>query len=140
MTQKQVHVALGVLCCKKGESVRVLITQRPHDTVLGSSWEFPGGKVETGETPKQAVVRELLEEIGVHVAPIASLSVVEHVYEHAHVHLHPWLCKHLSGDLQDLEVIAHRWVDLAELSQIEFPPANDALLTELQSYDFEVFF
>ena len=140
MAQKQLHVALGILCCKKSESVRVLITQRPHDTVLGGSWEFPGGKIEANESPRQAVSRELLEEIGIEVEPITALSVIEHVYEHAHVYLHPWLCKQLNGEPQNLEVIAHRWVGLEELLQIEFPSANNALVAELQCYDFKAIF
>jgi 8-oxo-dGTP diphosphatase len=137
MTQKQVHVALGIVCCKIGQSVRVLITRRPHDTVLGGAWEFPGGKIESGENPMQAVVRELAEEVGIQIEPVKELTVVEHIYEHAHVHLHPWLCRHGGGEPKNLQIMDHQWVEIFRLSEVTFPPANTPILTELLEHDFD---
>ena len=139
MAQKQVHVALGIVCCKIGQSVQVLITRRPHDTVLGGAWEFPGGKIEPGETPSQAVVRELMEEVGIQVEPVKDLTVVEHTYEHAHVHLHPWLCRNVNGDPKNMQVLDHKWVVLEKLIDVTFPPANALILAELLAEDFTNF-
>lgn len=136
MTQKSVHVALGIVCCKNGQTVQVLVTRRPEDTVLGGSWEFPGGKVEPGETPANAVVRELAEEVGLQVKPVKSLTTVDYVYEHARVHLHPWLCRQTGGQLKNLQVTDHQWVDISAISQVTLPPANDPILAELARVDW----
>ena len=131
-----VHVALGLVCCKKLQTTQILVTRRPDNTVLGGFWEFPGGKIEAGESPDLAVVRELKEEVGLQVKPTHALSVVEHVYDHAHVHLHPWLCRRVSGDVENLQVSEHKWVNVDAVSQINFPEANGPILSQLQAYDF----
>ncbi len=136
MTKKQVHVALGLVCCKKSQTSQILVTRRPDNTVLGGYWEFPGGKIEVGESPQQALTRELKEEVGLQVKPEHALSVVEHVYDHAHVHLHPWLCRHVSGDVENLQVSDHQWVNVESLQQINFPQANAPILRQLQTFDF----
>lgn len=115
------------------------MTRRPGEIVLGGSWEFPGGKIETGETPQQAVMREILEEVGIHVQPVASLTTVEHTYDHAHVHLHPWLCRHVSAEPKNLQVSDHQWVTIDKLAAITFPPANGPILDALTNYDFLTF-
>lgn len=136
MTQKQLHVALGIVCCKKANLIQILITRRPCDTVLGGVWEFPGGKIEAGESPQQAVIRELAEEVGIEVQPVAALTVIEHVYDHAHVHLHPWLCHHVNGQVLNLQVSDHQWITLSNIDQITFPPANEPILETLKNFDF----
>lgn len=139
MTRKQVHVALGIVCCKKSDSICLLITRRPGDSVLGGYWEFPGGKVEAGETPRQAAIRELSEEIGIQVEPVKSLTVVEHLYDHAHVHLHPWLCRWVDGEVKNLQVMEHQWVTLDKLPTVRFPPANGAIVEQLLQIDYADF-
>ena len=82
---KVVDVAVGVLIREDG---RVLLASRPEGNPWAGYWEFPGGKLEDGETVHQALVRELDEELGVRLADSFPLFVNEHRYEHAHVRLH----------------------------------------------------
>jgi 8-oxo-dGTP diphosphatase len=135
-----VDVALGILLepnlPKLGISRRVLITQRRREAVYGGWWEFPGGKIEPGETPEQAVVRELYEEIGVDATPIHRLTCRTHVYEHAAVRLHPLVCVLASGSSRPraIEVAGCRWLSVDELDRDSFLPANAPVLTELAAY------
>lgn len=117
------------------EHVRVLITRRRAEQVLGDYWELPGGKLEADESPEQAVVRELREEVGIEVRPIAPLPCVEHAYEHATVRLLPFVCRRVQGVARPIDVAAVRWVAPGELGAYHFPAASlpviDALLAGL---------
>ncbi|MCG8400355.1 MAG: 8-oxo-dGTP diphosphatase MutT [Firmicutes bacterium] len=118
----------------QADPVRVLITRRPAGTVYADYWEFPGGKVETGETIEQAVVRELAEELDIEVEPVAALEVVEHVYPHGHVVLHPRVCRLVAGEPRNLGVVEHCWVGVGELEESRFPEANDELIAGLRAW------
>ena len=109
----------------------ILITQRKAEQVLGGYWELPGGKVEPDETPRDAVVRELLEETGMHVQPIAALPTTQHHYDHAHVRLIPFICEHTAGKPQPLQVDQVRWVTPQQLADYDFPLASLPVLAEL---------
>lgn len=134
--QKQIHVALGIVCCKNNQSVKILVTRRPDDVPLGGLWEFPGGKVHAGESVKNAVKRELAEEVGIKVEPVIALCKVEHVYEHGHVHLHAWLCQQVGGEVNNLQVSDSKWVTVEKMNTLVFPPANKGLLAQLIAIDF----
>jgi len=134
--QKQIHVALGIVCYKNGQSVQILVTRRPDDAPLGGLWEFPGGKVHKGELPQNAVKRELAEEVGIQVQPVIALCEVQHVYEHAHVHLHAWLCQQVGGDVENIQVSDSKWVKLEKVNTVTFPPANEDIVRQLMSIDF----
>ena len=110
---------------------RILITQRKAEQVLGGYWEFPGGKLEPNESPADAVVRELREEVGIEVAPVDTLDTVDHQYEHAHVRLIPFICKHLAGTPAPLHVDEVRWVTPDTLADHAFPDASLPILAEL---------
>lgn len=111
----------------------MLITRRPDGAVLGGYWEFPGGKLEPGETPEQALVREFEEELGVGVRVGRRLAVIEQRYAHGVVRLHAFTCRRVSGQLRDLGVSEHRWIGAGELSGYVFPPANRGLLDWLSA-------
>jgi A/G-specific adenine glycosylase len=121
-------VAVGVLVRHDPVGPEVLIARRPHDTVLPGLWELPGGKVEPGESVEQCVAREFREELGVEVEVGQPLPVIEHTYDHATVRLHPYFCRHKSGEPRNLAVTEHRWVRPLELDSYEFPAANASLL------------
>jgi len=109
----------------------VLVTERPGNTVFGGCLEFPGGKVEPGESVPAAAARELWEELGVRVEPRAELAVVEHRYDHATVRLHAWWCE-ATSPLPDADHPDHparpRWLPLMGLPLERFPEANRDLV------------
>lgn len=131
-TPKIVQVAIAIVVEQAGE--RVLICRRKADTVLGGLWEFPGGKLEPGETPEQAAIREVREELGIDVEPTGSLDPITHAYPHATVTLSPILCSHISGEPQAVDCAEWRWVERADLTQYAFPDANAPLLGRLAAH------
>jgi A/G-specific adenine glycosylase len=107
---------------------RVLIDRRREEAMLGGLWEFPGGKVEPGETIPRAVRREVREEVGIDVRPLESLATVEHAYTHFRITLHAWRCEYLGGRTRAIGCSEARWVRPGELRQFAFPRANHAIL------------
>jgi len=107
-----VRVAAGVL---RDDSGRVLIAQRPDGKHAAGFWEFPGGKIQSGESPLQALCRELAEEIGIVVAAAAPLMSFRHDYPERVVELHVFEVSRYSGEARGLEGQALRWVAVDEL-------------------------
>lgn len=110
---------------------RLLITQRRAGDPLGGLWEFPGGKLETGETAVEGLARELREELGVEVRVGARLAVVEHRYPERSVRLQFFRCTLLRGEPQPIGCAATAWITAAELRHYEFPAADAQLLVQL---------
>jgi 8-oxo-dGTP diphosphatase len=106
-----------------------LIGQRPTGVALAGLWEFPGGKVEAGETPEQAAARECREETGLEVEVGAAYPSVVHTYDHARVQLAFFACR-----TKDPITTPHppfRWASAAQLATLSFPPANTGLIALL---------
>ena len=131
---KIIQVAIGVLVRERDGCTEVLVTKRPTDTELGGYWEFPGGKIHADESPEACVVREFLEEVGVSIRVGRALPLIEHTYDYGTVRLHPFLCADGDCQVRHLEVVDHRWVDAAELTSVDFPPANTDLVRSIQSF------
>ena len=112
---------------------RLLITQRRPDDHLPNLWEFPGGKVEHGETFLSCLIREIREELGVRVKVGSALAKVDHAYSHFKITLHAHTCQYLSGLPQTLGCRAWRWVKPKELFNFAFPAANQPLLRMLNN-------
>ena len=110
-----------------------LIGLRPDGVPLAGYWEFPGGKVQDGELPEQAAVRECLEEAGLEVRVTGSYLPADHDYDYARVRLLFFACA--SGKQRRPLPRRFRWVPASELSHYRFPPANAALLGQLASAD-----
>jgi 8-oxo-dGTP diphosphatase len=104
---------------------RYLITQRPPRASLPLLWEFPGGRVEQGETDQAALARELVEDLGVTVEVGDRVIHVEHAYEAYDVDFCVYRCRLLSGEVRHGRVHDHRWVKPDELDGYEFPPADE---------------
>jgi len=111
----------------------ILVQQRPEGKAMSGLWEFPGGKVEAGETPQAALVRELYEELGItvsqtalHPAAFASEPIGEQ-----HLILLLFTCDEWSGSVQNLEASALKWLPVGELRQLPMPPADGPLVDQL---------
>ncbi len=112
---------------------RLLIARRPADKHLGGLWEFPGGKLEAGESFQACLRRELREELGIEVKVGALLAAVEHDYPERTVRIHFYRCTLVSGTPAPLECAVAEWVAPSMLGEYAFPPADTALLAEIQS-------
>ena len=113
---------------------RVLLAERPEGKIFAGYWEFPGGKIETGETPEAALVRELDEELGVDTKDscLAPLGFVSHPYDTHHMVLLLYVGRKWSGRLQPKEGGQLKWVAPARLRDFEMPPANNELISVIQ--------
>lgn len=110
----------------------LLIARRPPEGLLGDLWEFPGGKVEAGETPREAVRRELREEMEIEVRVGDPVARVEHAYSHLRVTLHAYHAWHRSGSIRARAATAWRWVRPARLPEFAFPAANHRIIESLR--------
>jgi len=127
---KQVHVAVGVIVV----SGEVFLTKRHEHVHLGGKWEFPGGKVEKDETVAQALSRELNEEISIDVLSCTPLIEIAHDYGDKQVLLEVFLVDNFQGEPTAQEGQQQGWFSLSELSTIDFPEANIAIVDKLKSY------
>jgi A/G-specific adenine glycosylase len=111
---------------------RILIDRRHADGLLGGLWEFPGGKVERGETPAAAVVREVREEVGIDVEVVAPLIVVRHAYTHFRITLRAFECRYVGGRTRAIGCAETKWVRPGELDGYAFPKANQRIIAALR--------
>ncbi len=131
--KKVPHHQIVVGICRN-ESGRLLIALRPEDKMLGGLWEFPGGKVEPGEQHKQALERELKEELGVETVTGAKLTEIKHAYSHFKITLHAYLSSITKGEPKAKASRELRWIRPDELQDYPFPRANRKLTEILQTY------
>jgi 8-oxo-dGTP diphosphatase len=108
-----------------------LITQRPPTATLPLLWEFPGGRVEPGETDQAALARELQEEMAISVEVGGRVIHVEHAYEGYDIDFCVYRCRLTQGPIQHLRVHDHRWVAPQELDDYEFPAADEKTIAKL---------
>ena len=113
---------------------RVLLAQRPDGKAMGGLWEFPGGKVEAGETPEAALIRELREELAIETASscLAPLTFVSHGYDDFHLLMPLFACRRWQGQPQAIEHQALRWVRPMRLGDYLMPPADVPLVAMLR--------
>ena len=117
---------IPVVCALIAREGRVLLAQRPADKHLPLKWEFPGGKVESGESPAAAIVREIREELGCDVAITQALPRFRHDYQTVIIEMIPFICAltQSSPALHPHEHIALAWVKPGELSAYDLAPAD----------------
>lgn len=123
-------ILLVVACALVDSDGRVLIAQRPEGKSLAGLWEFPGGKMESGETPEETLVRELREELGIETKPacLAPLTFASHSYDGFHLLMPLYVCRRFEGIPQPLEAQALKWVKPNKLRDYPMPPADAPLI------------
>lgn len=126
-------VQLVVACALIDTDGRVLIAQRPEGKAMAGLWEFPGGKVEQGETPEDALIRELEEELGIstRTACLAPLAFASHSYETFHLLMPLYVCRKWQGFPHAHEHAALKWVRPQKLRDYAMPPADEPLIAHL---------
>ncbi len=113
---------------------RVLLAQRPEGKSLAGLWEFPGGKLDAGETPEQALVRELKEELGIEVCLpcLAPFTFASHTYETFHLLMPLYVCRNWDGEIAPREGQTVKWVRASALTDYPMPPADVPLIPWLR--------
>ncbi|MBC1500875.1 (deoxy)nucleoside triphosphate pyrophosphohydrolase [Listeria weihenstephanensis] len=129
--QKDIHV-VGAIIQKNG---KILCVQRADSAVNGADWEFPGGKIEPGETPEQALIREVQEEIGCEITVTEAFDHTVYAYEFANVHLTCFLCELVAGEPILHVHQAMKWLSASEMLHLKWSPANLPAVEKLQKKD-----
>ena len=130
---KTLHVSAVALIDPDG---RVLLTQRPESKSMAGLWEFPGGKIEPGETPEVALIRELAEELGINTweSCLAPLTFASHTYEGFHLLMPLFACRKWEGTARPLEGQLLKWVAPKNLRDYPMPPADIQLIPILRDW------
>lgn len=131
MSEIKSHPILLVAACALVDADgRVLLAQRPEGKQLAGLWEFPGGKVEPGETPEETLIRELQEEIGIStkVGCLAPLTFASYTYESFHLLMPLYICRRFEGIARGLEGQALKWVRPKDMRDYPMPPADEPLI------------
>ena len=124
---KRIEVVAAIIC----QDNQIFATQRGYSDFKGG-WEFPGGKVEPGETPEAALMREIREELAVEISVGELLTTVEYDYPNFHLTMHCYLCRLTGGELRLLEHQAARWLGRGELYSVEWLPADVGVIPLLE--------
>jgi 8-oxo-dGTP diphosphatase len=128
-----VGLVLVAACALIDADGRVLIAQRPEGKSMAGLWEFPGGKVESGERPEQCLIRELREELGIVVKEecLAPLTFASHVYPDFYLLMPLYVCRRWEGIVAGRERQRLKWVRPNELRNYPMPPADEPLISHL---------
>lgn len=129
MEGRTLPLLLVAACVLHDGDGRILIAKRPEGRSLAGLWEFPGGKVELGESPEHALIRELSEELGIDIAAadLAPLTFASHAYPDFHLLMPLFLCRRWRGTVAPHEGQELLWVKPAELASYAMPPADEPL-------------
>ncbi|UKO96270.1 8-oxo-dGTP diphosphatase MutT [Nostoc sp. UHCC 0870] len=125
------HKIIGVAVIWNDQQ-QILIDRRREEGAMGGLWEFPGGKIEFGETVEECIKREIYEELGIVIEVGEHLITIDHTYTHLRVTLTVHHCRLLSGVPQPLECDEVLWVNLDELEEFTFPQANTQIIAALK--------
>lgn len=123
---------IEVCCAIILNESKILVVQRGPESSHPYKWEFPGGKIQSGESPQQCIIREIEEELTLKIEVISVLEPVEYDYGFRQVQLIPFVCQIVSGEIQLTEHIAQRWMEYAELTLPDWSEADRELIRKNQ--------
>ena len=129
---KTIKVVAAVICDNIKEKNKIFATARGYGELKGG-WEFPGGKVEPGETPQQALVREIMEELDTEIKVGEWIDTIEYDYPEFHLSMNCFWCEVINGDLVLKEHEAAKWLTMAQLNDVEWLPADITLIEKIRS-------
>jgi len=134
MTDKNFKILLVAACALIDSDGRILLAQRPEGKALAGLWEFPGGKVEPGETPEACLIREMEEELGIttKAACLAPLTFASHTYDDFHLLMPLYVCRRFEGIPEGREGQVIKWTLARNLRDFPMPPADEPLIPILQ--------
>lgn len=135
--QEKVPIQVAIVVIRDPENEnKIFIQKRPQGGLMSGLWEFPGGKMEKGETPEQALGREINEELGITLKNIKPLKRIKHAYTKFIVDLHCFYAERAHGTLEPRASQHHRWVMFEDLKSYPFPAANVKLIEQLNENDY----
>jgi 8-oxo-dGTP diphosphatase len=128
-----VKLVLVAACALIDSDGRVLLTRRPAGKPMQGLWEFPGGKMESGERPEDTLIRELKEELGIAVKEdcLAPLTFASHAYEEFHLLMPLYVCRRWEGIVEAREAQELAWVQPPQLKDYPMPPADEPLIPHI---------
>mgnify|MGYP006088652321 FL=1 len=127
-----IEVAIGIVLIEKSV---VLIAKRPKDKSYGGLWEFPGGKLEAGESPSDAATRELREELGIHIDVVGELEPFDHAIDSGKVlRFYPLICRHLNQEVTLTEHTEFLWAKPSDLSKLNFAAPDYPVIQQLEEW------
>ena len=129
---KTIKVVAAVICDSLENTTKIFATARGYGEFKGK-WEFPGGKLEVGETSQQALIREIQEELDVKIEVGELIDTIEYDYPPFHLSMDCFLCAVVDGEIILKEAEAARWLDKDELYSVDWLPADIALIEKLQN-------
>lgn len=129
---KTIKVVAAVICDSLENTTKIFATARGYGEFKGQ-WEFPGGKLEAGETSQQALIREIQEELDVKIEVGELIDTIEYDYPTFHLSMDCFLCVVVDGEIILKEAEAARWLDKDELYSVDWLPADIALIEKLQN-------
>ena len=130
---KTIKVVAAIICDDIKEKNKIFVTARGYGELKGG-WEFPGGKVEPGETSQQALIREIIEELDTEIKVGELIDTVEYDYPTFHLSMDCFICNIIEGDLILKEHEASKWLSKDELYSVDWLPADKVLIEKLKEY------
>ena len=131
MPQPLVHKQIGVAVISDRQG-KILIDRRRNEGEMAGLWEFPGGKIEAGETVEECIKREIKEELDIEILVGDRLTTITHTYKTFSITLYVHDCQHLSGEPQPIECEEIHWVVPSQMNRYQFPRANIQIINLLQ--------